>query len=115
MSDEQRTDDIVVRIYADRINEPPHAMRKDIDRDALFELAEDIKKNGLINPITVRPIHVQPSNEAQCFAATAEECKSETHRRFEVVAGHRRYLACGIAQIVQIPCVVRELDDATAF
>ena len=75
------------------IDEPAEAMRTEIPRDAVFSLAEDIKKNGLINPITVRP-------------------KGE---RFEVVAGHRRFLAHRYAGISSIRCVVRELDDAAAF
>lgn len=77
----------------DHIDEPAHAMRTDVDRDAVFELANDIKKNGLINPITVRP----------------------KGKRFEIVAGHRRFLAHRYHGIVKIKCVVRELDDDEAF
>lgn len=80
-------------IFTDRIDEPPYAMRSDIPRDELFELADDIKKNGLINPITVRPVG----------------------KRYEVVAGHRRLLAHRIAGILKIKCVVRQLNDDDAF
>lgn len=80
-------------IYSDQIDDPVNAMRTDMDRDALFDLAQDIKKNGLINPITVRP----------------------RGDRFEVVAGHRRITACKIAGLIKIPCVVRDLSDDAAF
>ena len=83
----------IIEIYTDQIDDPKDAMRSEIDRDALFELAENIKQNGLINPITVRPVG----------------------RRYEVVAGHRRISACKIAGKIKIPCVVRELDDKQAF
>lgn len=75
------------------IDDPKDAMRTDIDRDAIFELAENIKSNGLINPITVRPIG----------------------ERYEVVAGHRRLLAHRYGNIATIKCVVRELDDSATF
>lgn len=76
-----------------QIDEPTEAMRTEIPRDAVFSLGEDIAKNGLINPITVRP-------------------KGE---RFEVVAGHRRFLAHRYKGIPTIRCIVRELSDAEAF
>lgn len=83
----------VQEISSDLIDDPKDAMRSALDRDALFDLAENIKQNGLINPITVRPIG----------------------NRFEVVAGHRRLSACKIAGKIKIPCVVRDLDDQKAF
>jgi len=71
------------------IIEPLHPMRSYIDPVLISELAESVKISGLINPITVRPVGDV----------------------FEVVAGHRRLLACRLAGLVQIPCVVRVLDD----
>lgn len=85
--------DHVQEISSDQINDPADPMRSALDRDGLFDLAENIKQNGLINPITVRPVD----------------------GRYEVVAGHRRLSACKIAGIIRIPCVVRELDDNKAF
>ena len=105
----------IQEIFTDQIDDPVHAMRSELDRAGLFELADNIKQNGLINPITVRPKHTQPTNEAECSAATASECKRETHYRYEVVAGHRRLSACKIAGIIKIKCVVRELSDTQAF
>lgn len=80
-------------IFTDRILLPDDNMRTEINRDELHELSDDIKKNGLINPITVRP-------------------KGE---HFELVAGQRRLLACQIAGILKVPCVVRELTDEQAL
>ncbi len=85
--------EIVKEIMADLIDDPEHAMRTELNRDQLFELADNIKANGLINPITVRP----------------------KNNRFEVVAGHRRFAACKIAGKIRIPCVVRNLDDNQTF
>jgi len=80
-------------ILRDLIDLPENQMRRDINRDSLHELADNIKANGLINPITVR----------------------QKGERFELVAGQRRLMACGIAGIIRIPCVVRELTDVMAL
>ena len=68
-------------------------MRTSIDDDAIKELAASIKNEGLINPITVRP-------------------NKDT---YEVVAGHRRFLACRLVGLAAIPCVVRDLDNVQAL
>lgn len=83
----------IIEIFTDQIDDPKDAMRSELDREGLFELADNIKQNGLINPITVRPVG----------------------ERYEVVAGHRRISACKIAGKIKIPCVVRELSDDQAF
>lgn len=83
----------IKEISIDLIDDPEFAMRSELDRDGLFDLAENIKQNGLINPITVRP----------------------KNNRYEVVAGHRRLCACKIAGKIKINCVVRELSDEQVF
>lgn len=90
---EEKKDDVIAYIYADQIIEPLEAMRTDFDRDALYELAENIKKYGLINPITVR----------------------SHNGKFEIVAGHRRFKACGIAGVSKIPCVIRTMSDQEVY
>lgn len=85
--------DTTEEIVLEHIDEPPQAMRGEIDRDEIFDLAADIKKNGLINPITVRP----------------------REGRYEVVAGHRRFLAHRYGGMSKIRCVVRQLTDDEAF
>ncbi len=102
-------------IYLDQIDEPQHAMRTDIDRDAVFELAADIKKNGLINPITVRPILIHAVDCANIDNLDKEACREECTDRFEVVAGHRRFLAHRYGGMINIKCVVRYLTDDEAF
>jgi ParB family chromosome partitioning protein len=87
MNDEQRN------VHIELIDEPPLAMRTEIDPEAIRSLAESIRTDGLINPITVRPIEA----------------------RFQVVAGHRRLLACRQAPLYQVPCVIRNLTDEQVF
>lgn len=88
-----KVEDVIKYIYADQIIEPLDAMRSDFDEVKLTELAESIKQNGLINPITVRP----------------------SGEKFEIVAGHRRYLACCRVPLSLIPCVVKRMSDAEVY
>lgn len=97
------------------IDLPPHNMRTDIDRDDIFELAADIKSNGLINPITVRNIHVAPEGSGCRTDRKTGECLTEEHQRFELVAGQRRFLAHQYGGIRYIRAIVRDLSDDEAF
>lgn len=71
--------------------------RKTFDQDALLELSENIKENGLIQPITVRK--------------TPKGCET----KYEIVCGERRYRASQMAGLTEIQCIIKELDDKKAF
>jgi len=77
----------------DQIHESTTNPRRTFDEAKLRELAESIKHNGLIQPITVRP-----NNEG-----------------FEIVAGARRFRAAQIAELFSIPARIVEIDDAQAL
>jgi ParB family transcriptional regulator, chromosome partitioning protein len=77
----------------DIIHESTTNPRRTFDETKLNELAESIKHNGLIQPITVRP-----NNEG-----------------FEIVAGARRFRAAQIAELFSIPARIVEIDDAQAL
>lgn len=68
--------------------------RTDIHEEALQELAESIKAQGVMQPIVVRPI--------------AED-------RFEIIAGERRWRATQIAGLDTIPAVIRLVGDESAI
>jgi len=70
--------------------------RGSYDADALKELARSIKKNGVIQAVTVR---ISPKDP----------------KRFELVCGSRRLRASKIAGLATIPVSIRELTDAQAW
>ena len=78
---------IDIEYIVPNLNQP----RTYFDNDAINELAQSIKENGLIQPIVVRPIELG---------------------QYEIVAGERRYRACQKAMMETIPCIVEEYDDA---
>ncbi len=67
--------------------------RKNFDIEALKNLAQSIKLNGLIQPLLVRPT---PDG------------------KYLIVAGERRWRACKMAGITEVPVFVRELTDKQA-
>lgn len=71
--------------------------RRDMSPEALAELAESIKAQGVMQPIVVRPIG---------------ELKD---KRYEIIAGERRWRATQLAEIDTIPAVIREVSDETAI
>lgn len=68
--------------------------RTHMDETALAELAASIATNGLMQPITVRPIGAG---------------------HYEIIAGERRYRAAGIAGLSEVPVLIVEVDDKTAL
>lgn len=88
------------------INPSPMNPRKTFNEDALRELAENIRQQGLLQPITVRH-------------ETYKDDEGNVHRienSFEIVCGERRYRACKmISPIMYVPCIVRDLTDDEAF
>ena len=77
-----------------RIEPNPDQPRKDFDEEALQELAESISVHGLIQPLTVR----------------------ETGAGYyQIIAGERRWRACRLAGISEVPAVVMEADDRKAM
>ncbi len=74
------------------IDPNPDQPRKRFDEDALRELADSITEKGLLQPLLVRPSPRDPD-------------------RYQIVAGERRWRAAQLAQIHDVPCLVRELTD----
>ncbi len=70
----------------------PYQPRQIFNKEKLEELANSIKKNGVIQPIAVRP---DKSNEG----------------KYQIVAGERRWLAAQKAGLHEIPIVILDLDD----
>ena len=65
--------------------------RKEFDEKALSELAESISEHGLLQPLLVRPL---------------------TLGGYEIVAGERRYRACRMAGLTEVPVIIRELSES---
>mgnify|MGYP003630032405 CR=1 FL=1 len=68
--------------------------RRDIEPESLQELADSIKAQGVMQPILVRPI---------------------SDRKYEIIAGERRWRATQLAGLDSIPVVIRDVSDEAAI
>lgn len=81
--------------------------RKTFNQVKLAELAESIKASGVHQPILVRPL--PPERLADTFTDRRRGEPLPTH---ELVAGERRWRGCQLANVAEIPAMIRELTDA---
>lgn len=65
-----------------------------IANDSLQELADSIREQGIIQPIVVRPIN---------------------NDRYEIIAGERRWRAAQLANLSEIPVIIRHVPDESAI
>lgn len=85
-----------INIPSDLIEPSNYNARKTFDADALKELAQSISVHGLIQPITVRR-------------------KGEKGEHYEIICGERRFRACRMLKLAEIPAIVREATDEQAY
>jgi ParB family chromosome partitioning protein len=67
--------------------------RKDMSAEALDDLANSIKSQGIIQPIIVRPV---------------------SDHSYEIIAGERRWRAAQIAELDTVPCIIKHVPDEAA-
>ncbi|MCP3428720.1 ParB/RepB/Spo0J family partition protein [Opacimonas viscosa] len=87
--------------HTDNLRHLPHAAlqpgkyqpRKDMSPEALDELAHSIQAQGVIQPIVVRPIGAE---------------------QYEIIAGERRWRAAQIAELTEVPCIIKDVADEAA-
>ena len=70
--------------------------RKRFGEEEIRDLAESIREKGVLQPILIRPI-------------------AGEHSRYEIIAGERRWRAAQLAQLHEVPVVVREIGDGEAL
>jgi ParB family chromosome partitioning protein len=83
-------------IPAERIQPDPNQPRKLFDQPKLEELADSIKSKGVIQPIAVRP---NPNRQGT----------------YLIVAGERRFRAARLADLSEIPCVIKDITGQEAL
>lgn len=86
-----KADQIDQTIPIELIRPNPLQPRKDFDPQALQDLADSLRKQGILQPLILRPASV------------------EGH--YEIVAGERRWRAAQLANLHRVPAIVRSLSD----
>ena len=87
----RKTEGKVYALPIDKIDPSPYQARRIFDESELAGLARSIQENGLLQPVTVRPLEGD---------------------RYELIAGELRLRACRLAGMETIPAIVREYEDS---
>jgi ParB family chromosome partitioning protein len=85
-------------LLLDQLRAGRYQPRTRMDEGALFELAESIKAQGVMQPVLVRPLADAASGQ----------------KRFEIIAGERRFRAARLAGLDRVPVLVRDVSDEAA-
>ncbi|WP_346796939.1 ParB/RepB/Spo0J family partition protein [Halomonas sp. Bachu 37] len=88
------SEDRLERLPLGQLTRGKYQPRRDIQPEALEELADSIRAQGVMQPIVVRPIG---------------------ENRYEIIAGERRWRAAQLAELDVIPAVIREVSDDIAL
>ena len=81
---------LLQQLSIDLLKPGKYQPRRDMNKEALDELANSIRVQGIIQPIIVRPI---------------------VDGNYEIITGERRWRAAKLAELHEIPVVVREVPD----
>ena len=81
--------DAVRRVPVAQVKPCSFQPRKDFPQDALRELSDSIREQGIVQPLIVRPMG----------------------NNFEIIAGERRWRAAQLAGLTEVPVIVRDADD----
>jgi ParB family transcriptional regulator, chromosome partitioning protein len=76
------------------VSRNPRNPRRYFDETVLQELAGSIRQHGIVQPVVVRTVGTG---------------------RYEIIAGERRWRAAQLAGLVEIPVIIRDVDDRTAL
>ena len=84
--------------------------RTRMDEGALYELAESIKAQGIMQPILVRRL------QSKAASAQAGQARAATDfaASYEIIAGERRFRAAKLAGLTEVPVLLREVPDEAA-
>ena len=88
--DKQRRGDVLIPI--ERISPNPDQPRRDFEPEAMRELADSLARKGVIQPLIVRQIGDE--------------------EKYEIVAGERRWRAAQMANLHELPVIIRRFSDA---
>lgn len=86
------------KIEITKLSPGKYQPRKDMSDAALEELSLSIQSQGIIQPIVVRFINKDDQGESL----------------YEIIAGERRWRAAQLAQLTEVPCLIKDVPDESA-
>jgi len=89
----RRAPEKVVSLPLEELTPNPHRPRRFYDPDSILSLADSIRRCGILQPLTVRPIGPH---------------------RYALITGERRLRAAHLLEMREVPCIIEETDEAEA-
>lgn len=83
----------LAQIAVDKIQRGKYQPRREMDTQALEDLANSIRSQGIIQPLIVRPVG----------------------NKYEIIAGERRWRAAQLAGLNEVPAIIRQIPDEAAI
>lgn len=99
-SSQKRVDGELHNVPVEFIQPGVYQPRIDMHPEALEELANSIKAQGVVQPIVIRPIGATTDSGDQ---------------KYEIIAGERRWRASQMAGLAEVPAVIRDVPDQAAI
>lgn len=89
---ENQVQDKLSLLAVDQIQRGKYQPRREIDPQALEDLANSIRTQGIIQPLIVRPVG----------------------NKYEIIAGERRWRAAQLSGLTEVPVIIRRIPDEAA-
>ena len=102
-SDSKPKDGDLSKIAINNLSPGKYQPRKDMSDTALEELSLSIQSQGIIQPIVVRLIDKKANSESD-----------NIEEKYEIIAGERRWRAAQLAQLTEVPCLIKDVPDEAA-
>lgn len=83
--------------------EPPEPIRVAMDTDRLESLAASIRRHGVVLPLVVTEVFFDVDHERSRKLQIAERKQGLQAVGYEIIDGHRRYIASGIVGLAELP------------
>lgn len=97
---EQRT------VKRNQLIEPPEPIRFAMDQGRLDSLAASIRRYGIILPLAVCEVEYDADHELSRRLQIDERKEGLRAKRLEIIDGHRRFVAAGMAALEEVPVIV---------
>lgn len=91
---ESAHDDQLTQLSVDALQRGKYQPRREMDPEALEELTNSIRTQGVIQPLIVRPV---------------------ANMMYEIIAGERRWRAAQLAGLTEVPVIIRDVPDEAAL
>src|SRR5580692_11758933 len=93
LSNETKPQEQLSSLSVSQIQRGKYQPRREMDPQALEDLANSIRSQGIIQPLIVRPVG----------------------NKYEIIAGERRWRAAQLAGLSEVPAIIRNIPDEAAI